>query len=397
MLPTTATNVKSGSTCQPPETVTGTHVFDILGYSQHRGIGGLYSIRSAVFDVAGYDWVIFFYPDGFGDLHDAAAGGGIGAGAGGGGFDLVSAYLRLLTTGRGKVRASCDLRLVNPATGASASAHPALVAIREFDPDSESGSKICPCLYIGRGELEGTYVRNDRLTMECVVTVKKDPKVSKSKPFPSIRVPPSNLKRQLAGLLESREGSDVTFAVAGETFAAHRLVLAMRSPVFKAELCGPMREAGTERPIVIEDMQPDVFRAMLYFIYTDSMDYNEDLKRDYHSGNCDMVRHLLVAADRYAVERLKLTCQSILCSNLHVRNVATTLALADQHHCERLKNACIDFMCFSNDMDAIVATQGYKDLLTTSPSVLADVMVRMSKAGKKLTDRALRDDESQSA
>ncbi|XP_039855181.1 BTB/POZ and MATH domain-containing protein 2-like [Panicum virgatum] len=115
------------------------------------------------------------------------------------------------------------------------------------------------------------------------------------------------------------------------TFAAHCLVLALRSPVFKAELCGPMRElGGAAQPIAVEDMQPEVFRAMLHFIYTDSMDRSDDdLGRDYHGRNCDMVRHLLMAADRYAIERLKLTCQSILCRNLDVKNVATTLALAD--------------------------------------------------------------------
>jgi len=92
--------------------------------------------------------------------------------------------------------------------------------------------------------------------------------VSRTQALPSIRVPGSNLKRQLAGLLESGDGADVAFAVAGETFSAHRLVLALRSPVFKAELCGPMRElGGAAQPITVEDMQPEVFRAMLQFIY----------------------------------------------------------------------------------------------------------------------------------
>ncbi|KAF8691988.1 hypothetical protein HU200_039933 [Digitaria exilis] len=272
----------------------GTHIFDILGYNKHHGMGPTAFIRSAVFNVAGYDWVIFFYPDGFTDE------------SAGGGFDFVSAYLRLLNTNRGKVRASCDLRLVNPTTNTATSVHPTLVTMmREYDPDGDK-NKVFNCMCIGRAELEGTYVKNDRLTMECVVNVRKEPKVSKSRIFPSIKVPPSNLKRQLADLLESKEGSDVTFSVGGETVAAHRVVLAMRAPVFKAELYGPMREVGKEA-IVIEDMQPDVFRAMLCFIYTDSMDRSDDLGRDYHCGNCDMVRHLLVAADRYAIERLKLT------------------------------------------------------------------------------------------
>ncbi|KAG2582504.1 BTB/POZ and MATH domain-containing protein 2-like [Panicum virgatum] len=359
------TQVKTASTCLPPETVQGTHVFDI---------------RSGVFDVAGYSWVLFVYPDGYGA--EAAAG-----------LDFVSAYLRLLSTGCGKVRASCDLRLVNPATGAAVSVHPSLVAVRELDPDADGGARVCHCMCIGRGELEGPYLRDDRLTIECVVTVRKEPRVSRTRALPSIRVPGSNLKRQLAGLLESGDGADVAFAVAGETFAAHRLVLALRSPVFKAELCGPMRElGGAAQPIAVEDMQPEVFRAMLHFIYTDSMDRSDDdLGRDYHGRNCDMVRHLLVAADRYAIERLKLTCQSILCRNLDVKNVATTLALADQHHCDRLKQACVEFMCFANNMEAVVDTQGYKDLAATSPSVLAEAMVRMSKVGKKLTKKALGD------
>jgi len=365
----TTQQVKTASTCPPPETAQGTHVFDILGYSKHRGMGADYFIRSGVFNVAGHQWVIFFYPYGYGE--ELARG-----------FDFVSAYLRLLSMS-GKVRASCDLRLVNPATGVATSVHPTLVIMRELDPEKDK--VVCHCACIGRGELEGTYVKNDRLTMECVVTVRKEPRVSKPRTFPSIRVPLYNLKRQLADLLESRKGADVTFSVAGETLAAHRLVLAMLSPVFKAELCGPMREVGMgTRPIVIEDMQPDVFRAMLYFVYTDSMDHHDDLSRDYYSKNCDMVRQLLVAADRYAIERLKLICQSILCNNLDVQNVATTLALGDQHHCDKLKHACVEFMCCSNNVQDVVATQGYMDLAKTSPSVLADAMARMSKVSKKV-------------
>nr|CAB3482463.1 unnamed protein product [Digitaria exilis] len=233
----TKTQVKSSSTCHPPETTQGARIFDILGYSKHRGMGPTAFIRSAVFNVAGYNWVIFFYPDGFTDE------------SAGGGFDFVSAYLRLLTTNRGKVRASCDLRLVNPTTSKATSVHPTLVTtMREYDPDGDK-NKVFNCMCIGRAQLEGTYVKNDRLTMECV------------------------------------------------TVAAHWVVLAMRSPVFKADLYGPMREVVKEA-IVIEDMQPDIFRVMLCFIYTNSMDRNDDLGRDYHCRNCDMVQHLLVAADR---------------------------------------------------------------------------------------------------
>lgn len=48
-----------------------------------------------------------------------------------------------------------------------------------------------------------------------------------------------------------------------------------RSPVFRALLTGPMRE-GHESNIDIQDIRAPVFRALLYFAYTDSLP--EDLQ-----------------------------------------------------------------------------------------------------------------------
>ena len=179
-------------------------------------------------------------------------------------------------------------------------------------------------------------------------------------------------------LLEEKEGFDVSFSVGGETVEAHRLVLAMRSPVFKAELYGPMREARTGQCITIQDMEPAVFRALLHFIYTDSLPFKL-LERD---ENTEMIRLLLVAADRYAIERLKLVCQSILCKDLNVNTVATTLALADQHNCGKLKDACLEYIEMSDAMDAMEATQGFKDLKETCPSLLVDALQKRRKFRK---------------
>jgi speckle-type POZ protein len=85
-------------------------------------------------------------------------------------------------------------------------------------------------------------------------------------------------------------------------------------------------------------MQPAVFRVLLQFIYTDSLPDMKDLVEDV---NCEMIRHLLVAADRYALDRLKLICQSILAENLNVMTVTTTLALAYQHNCSMLQDVCL--------------------------------------------------------
>ncbi|CAO1949078.1 unnamed protein product [Urochloa humidicola] len=180
---------------------------------------------------------------------------------------------------------------------------------------------------------------------------------------------------QYAKLLEEKVGVDVTFSVGGEEFTAHKVVLATRSPVFKAQFYGPLREAGTEC-ITIEDMQPVVFKELLNFIYTDSLPPLDYLKID---GHTDMICHLLVGADRYGMERLSLMCQSILCENLSVQTVATTFALADQHQCDLLKDACLEFITCSTAMDAVKRTHGYKNLKRTCPP---DVIEGLEKASK---------------
>jgi speckle-type POZ protein len=94
-----------------------------------------------------------------------------------------------------------------------------------------------------RSELEASaYLRDDHLEIECVLTVLKNAKVSETKSSPSIEFPPSDITMHLGKLLEAEKGADVILSVGGETFAAHKVILAMRSPVFRAEIYGPMSD-----------------------------------------------------------------------------------------------------------------------------------------------------------
>ena len=56
------------------------------------------------------------------------------------------------------------------------------------------------------------------------------------------------------------------------------------------------------------------------------------------------MQHLLVAADRYGLDRLRLMCEEKLCSWLDVQSVATTLALTEQHQCVQLRDICLRFI-----------------------------------------------------
>lgn len=114
--------------------------------------------------------------------------------------------------------------------------------------------------FFKRSALEASdYLKDDCLSIKCCVGVVKSytegPKVY------SIAVPPSDISKHFGMILESGQGSDVSFEVDGEVFAAHKIVLAARSPVFRAQLFGPFKDKNT-RCIKVEDMEAPVFKVL---------------------------------------------------------------------------------------------------------------------------------------
>ena len=86
---------------------------------------------------------------------------------------------------------------------------------------------------------------------------------------------------------------------------------------------------------------------MLHFIYRDTLIEDEDLvasSSSFASSTSDtLAGKLLVAADKYGLERLKLMCESYLCKEISVDSVASTLALANNYHAMELKAVCLKF------------------------------------------------------
>jgi speckle-type POZ protein len=205
---------------------------------------------------------------------------------------------------------------------------------------------------------------NDRFTVRCALTVIGESQSEEEFPEP-------NMQQHLEHMLKAGKGKDVTFDVGGQIFHAHRCVLAARSPVFEAELFGPMKENATAEPIRVADMEPSVFEELLHFIYTDSIS-SERMNGD--DVNVFM-QHLLVAADRYGLDRLRLMCEVSLCCGIDAQTVATTLALAEQHHCARLQDACLKFVASSRDvLGVVMKAEGFKHLVASCPSIVVQII-----------------------
>nr|CAB3494650.1 unnamed protein product [Digitaria exilis] len=229
------------------DNLTGHHLLHIDGYSRTKDkLPTGKSIKSCPFRAGGHRWRINYYPNG--QTSNCA--------------DFISVFLHLEQSAGEPVVAWAKFGLLDRA-GKPVPSNTLSTSLKEFAPDGT-----------GTGSARRAGLPLSRVfRLQC-----------------------HNLiwTSTSAILLMGKEGADVTFQVAGEAFRAHRFLLAVRWCVFKAELCGSMKESTTTGNCIrIDDMLPQVFKALLHFIYTDSlpqMDEQEDAV---------MAQHLLEAADRF--------------------------------------------------------------------------------------------------
>lgn len=349
------------------DTEKGAHRFEIVGYSHHCcGLGVGKYICSTRFSIGGHDWRIRYYPDGANE--DCK--------------DYASLHLELMSD-LTSVRLLYDFKLRSNNNNQAPSSDSSYTSISSSTAvfTAEGPSTTCGApKFIHKNELtSSSYLWGDCLQIECEVTVIKDSRIRAIGPSNfHVQVPPSDLSLHLEEWFSSGQEADITFKVTQVTFRAHKLVLAMRSPIFKEQLYGQgqaPRDRQRAPEINIQGMEPAVFKALLHFIYTDKL-----LAEHEDEG---MAKNLFAAADTYAMGRLKLLCGNILSKGLTVQSVAATLALADKHGCTELKDACIQFIISSNKrMRDVLSSLEYKQFRLACPMVALEVV---EKSNSKLS------------
>lgn len=345
-------------------TDSGYHLLMIEGYSHTKEIPNGKSIRSRPFMVGGHRWRIDYMPNG--DSPCSA--------------EFISFYVVLLDDNVVKpVKAQFEFSWIDQ--------------VEKQEPTHIRSTKAC--IFRNHGHRWGDekflrrdafekskYLKGDWFTIRCDIIVCncKDLNI---KDASATEVPQPDLRQHLNQLLQTKVGADVTFNVSGETFAAHRCVLAARSTVFMAQLFGPMKE-GTTTAIV--------FGALLSFIYTDLFPEMEtdEVEVEVPEGQeeeavvdatwLQWLQDLFVAADRYDLQGLKFTCEELLREHTDVSSVTSNLAIAEKHHCRGLKEACLQFLQVqsSSSLQSVMATSGWEHITKTYPSVLNELISKLA-------------------
>ncbi|KAM3214173.1 hypothetical protein ACQJBY_066548 [Aegilops geniculata] len=313
-------------------------------------------IPARSFTVLGYEWQIDYDPDGHHPNH---------------GEHYVKVRVSLVRTpspGAGTVTASFTFCLVDPSGALRPIPEVAAVCPRFRQGDS----KEVPLVPRAVLKTSGHLGRDGNCFVQCKIKLSRGERAG---------FPPRDLGQDLGDLLRSQNGADVTFVVGAASFRAHRLLLTARSPVFAAELAGSMMDE-THR---IKDMDADTFRALLLFIYTDTLPPQlEHMDRWLGTWKEDqeavsMARRLLDAADRYGMERLKVICEKKACVSVGVGTVVADLVLAERRGYRKLKARCIEFLVASPaELHAIAAAGGFKLVEASCPSVLTQIVTAVA-------------------
>lgn len=183
----------------------------------------------------------------------------------------------------------------------------------------------------------------------------------------------NDFARNFWNLFLDEESSDVAFSVKGEMIYAHKLIIRAQAPDLYI-MCG---DCDIANPMPINDVEPDIFRHLLSFLYGGLIDGNTVLKE--HS------KSMLKASGKYGFTSLKSEIE--VWQEMHldfsVESVVDELLEADGHSWPLIKKAAIDFIV--EHSEDILRSESY-DRLDESPSLRREVTRALSSAPHHTSD-----------
>lgn len=141
----------------------------------------------------------------------------------------------------------------------------------------------------------------------------------------------TSLKEGIAHIYETKEFSDVTFLVHGDSFQAHKLLLAARSSTFAGILLKP----SNHNEIIVDEktVTKTGFKILLRFIYLDMIGTSDK----------QAIIEAYLAAQYYGQKALKTKCEEEM--NSWIINTDEVLKLLDDgSSVPVLKDRCIQFI-----------------------------------------------------
>ncbi|KAM4722939.1 BTB/POZ domain-containing protein 19 [Rhinophrynus dorsalis] len=165
----------------------------------------------------------------------------------------------------------------------------------------------------------------------------------------------SSLSSALRGLINNPQFSDVTFVVGKErqVVHAHRCILACRCKVFHGMFIHQLQAAKPSQemqvPFVLADMDPNVFLAVMEFLYTNSVMLDNVIALD-----------VLTSAVEYGLDDLRKLCVEFISKTLTVEMACEALQAAVTYGQTDMRQRCLAFI--ERFTQEIIKTQSFREL-----------------------------------
>ena len=150
-------------------------------------------------------------------------------------------------------------------------------------------------------------------------------------------------------------------ALEDERVPVHKLILQLRSPVFKAMMSSTMKES-TSNEINISDFDHEVVKEFIRFLHLDTCD-----------TSALEAKSLLTMAHKYEVKGLFHACELDLIDMLSVTNVVDLLIFADLYEAQELKNKALKFI--KDNWKVLTKTGRFYESL--SPELMHEVICQL--------------------
>jgi hypothetical protein len=237
--------------------------------------------------------------------------------------------------------------------------------------------------------IDSEFVDNDMLIVKVCLEVRPPCEPIETSMFKhTVDVPEPTLSANLLALLDSGEGSDVTFIVEGQKLKAHSQILCARSEFFDRELHSGLRESTTKE-IAIEECSAETFSAVLRFLYSDDFGPVDQIimagrhdaasssrENSEHCSKSSELQRLLAVSHKYQVSRLLLWCEQQLCDCISVKEVCSILCKAHLYEAIQLEQACLTYI--RDNIKMVGVTPAFGRMSADWPQVMLKVNIFMA-------------------
>ena len=172
---------------------------------------------------------------------------------------------------------------------------------------------------------------------------------------------------EFGSLLDDPTSADVTFVVNNERISAHKIILAARSPYFRVML-SRVTEAQGGSDIIIQDTSPAGFRALLLYLYTDELVFDDTL-----------VVNVIRKAKELELTRVYTHCELHCQRDLSAHNAVLWFMQADEYALEGLREITLRYLTRNLSKVRAEAKDTLAKLAVEKPMLMAEVMTEWLK------------------